>query len=556
MISWIQTSLQRHFRVVFFVLLAVLIVSFVFTIGAAPGIGTADRQIQARTFFDLNLSSPEDQQKLLGDASLSIALQAGFQNIPDAQLQEFAFQRYASLYLANQVNMPGPSENQLKDFIKEVRAFTGPTGEFDASRYASFRDNLKLMGQFTEADVDRVLRDDYRLREVQKLLGGPGYVVDAEVQSQLARTDTVWSTNLLRLNYETFAPSIEPSEDELQTYFDENAFRYETAPQVKVSYIEFPSTRYLAQVNPTEDEIRAHYEANPARFPRADSAAEGETPAISESDPDIDFLAVRDRVAAALRFERARRVASEAASDMAVALFDASPAPEQLATFVAEKGEILRASAPFDRASPPSFLNTAPQHVQAAFQLNEDDRISDPLPTAAGAVILVWEEFIPSAPSPYATVADQVREDYVEAQKRQQFVELGRSVRESLAAQLATGSTFEDAVASLENLQGATTSVETFADFTRISPPENFPQSTAASFENLQEGDVSEMVLMTNEGLITHAAKRTPPSLGPTDERFVELKTQLAELNSASTASATMRALIEGQFDQAETALQ
>ena len=322
MISWIQITFQRHFRIIFFGLLAVLIVSFVFTIGAAPGIGSAERKVQARTYFDLNLSSPEDQARLYQDANLSIMLQAGSMNFSQAQLQEFALERYASLYLANQLNLPGPSEQEYEEFIKAVRIFMGPTGTFDPSAYASFRDNLKISGQFTEQDVDRILRDDYRVREVQTLLGGPGYVTEDEVNFQLERTDTVWSANVARIDYTTFAPAIEPSEDELQTYFDQNAFRYESAPQVKVSYAEFSATSYFAQIQLTEEDIRAYYEANPARFPRTDSP-EGETPAITDSDPDIDFLAVRDQVSAALRLDRARRLASEAASDLTVALFDA-----------------------------------------------------------------------------------------------------------------------------------------------------------------------------------------------------------------------------------------
>ncbi|MGY8719384.1 MAG: peptidylprolyl isomerase, partial [Verrucomicrobiia bacterium] len=388
MISWIQTTFQRHFRFLFFGLLVVLIISFVFTIGA-PGIGSAEREIQARTYFDLNLSSPEDQGKLYIDANLSIALQAGFQNIPQAQMQEFALERYAALYLADQINLPGPTEVELVEFIHEIRAFMGPTGEFDATSYASFRDNLKLSGQFTEADVDRVLRNDYRVREVQELLGGPGYVTGNEVNFQLARTDTTWGADVARIDYTTYAPTIEPSDDELQTYFEENAFRYDSAPQVRVSYIEFPATRYLAQIQLTEENIRAYYEANPARFPRAETATDTGTPEISVNDPDIDFLAVRDQVSAALRYEQARRFSVEAAADLTVALFDSAPSPEAIETFVASQGDTLRSADPFDRASPPAFLNTAPQLVGTAFTLSADRRVSDPLPTAAGAVVLI-----------------------------------------------------------------------------------------------------------------------------------------------------------------------
>ena len=41
MISWIQRSFQQHFRIIFGILLAVTIISFIFTIGASPGIGRA-----------------------------------------------------------------------------------------------------------------------------------------------------------------------------------------------------------------------------------------------------------------------------------------------------------------------------------------------------------------------------------------------------------------------------------------------------------------------------------------------------------------------------------
>ncbi|MEJ6602210.1 MAG: peptidyl-prolyl cis-trans isomerase [Opitutaceae bacterium] len=550
MISWIQTTFQRHFRFLFFGLLVVLIISFVFTIGA-PGIGSAEREIQARTYFDLNLSSPEDQGKLYIDANLSIALQAGFQNIPQAQMQEFALERYAALYLADQINLPGPTEVELVEFIHEIRAFMGPTGEFDATSYASFRDNLKLSGQFTEADVDRVLRNDYRVREVQELLGGPGYVTGNEVNFQLARTDTTWGADVARIDYTTYAPTIEPSDDELQTYFEENAFRYDSAPQVRVSYIEFPATRYLAQIQLTEENIRAYYEANPARFPRAETATDTGTPEISVNDPDIDFLAVRDQVSAALRYEQARRFSVEAAADLTVALFDSAPSPEAIETFVASQGDTLRSADPFDRASPPAFLNTAPQLVGTAFTLSADRRVSDPLPTAAGAVVLIWEESIPSAPSLYIAVTDAVRTDYVESQKRQRFVDLGRNLSESLADQVASGKSFADAVNALDNLEGATATVESHADFTRADPPEAFPRVSLGSLEGLSSGDVSEMVLSGEEGLLTHAVSRIAPALGTTDTRYVELKDQLGQLNSATTASGIMRTLISAQLETA-----
>src|SRR5262245_56385946 len=75
MISWIQKYFQHHFKTVFAILLAVTIVSFIMTIGAAPGIGRADRRAIDRNFFGYNLNRADDQHRLGGDASISADLQ-------------------------------------------------------------------------------------------------------------------------------------------------------------------------------------------------------------------------------------------------------------------------------------------------------------------------------------------------------------------------------------------------------------------------------------------------------------------------------------------------
>lgn len=548
MISWIQTTFQRHFRVLFFGLLVVLIISFVFTIGA-PGIGGADRQVKARMFFDLNLNSPDDQAKLYGDANLSVFLQVGQQNISQEQIQDYALQRYASLYLANQMNIPGPNETEKTDFIKELPGFADANGNFDPARYATFRDNLKLGGQFTEGDVNRVVIDDFRAQTVRDLLGGPGYVEDSEIAFQLARTETVWTTDIAKIDYNSFAPTIEPSADQLQTYFDSNTFRYETAPQVRVDYIEFPASRFLSMITLNDEQIRAYYDSNPARFPAPVKEGEAEAPVVGDEDPlDADFLAVKDQVSAAMRLDLARRFAAEAAADFTVALFDAKVSGDAVGPFVASKGFTLRSAEPFSAQTPPGFLGGSPQLARQAFALNAQKPLSDALTTVTGAVVMIWRESIPSRPSLYADVADRVRTDFVDNEKRKKFVELGRTLRAAISAKLATGSAFSEAATAAAKTAGVTLETVSFADFTRRTPPADFPNAAAGSLEQLSAGEISEMVISGNEGLITYAAAKVAPVADESNPRFAELKEQIAEYNSASTASATLQSLIESEL--------
>ena len=90
MISWIQRTFQRHFRVVFAALLGITIISFIVTIGATPGIGRGDHVLVSREFFGHNLASRGESQQLNSDAALSVELEAGYTGMDEQQIQKYA----------------------------------------------------------------------------------------------------------------------------------------------------------------------------------------------------------------------------------------------------------------------------------------------------------------------------------------------------------------------------------------------------------------------------------------------------------------------------------
>src|SRR5688572_19446690 len=140
MISWIQRYFQHHFKVIFAVLLAVIIISFVFTIGAAPGIGQADRQMVDRPFFGYNLSLQSDQVKLGREAELSFSLNPRYEF---QDLQNYALHRAATLHLADQWHIPHPTPSEITERIKTLPAFAGADRQFDPQVYQRFGDSLK-----------------------------------------------------------------------------------------------------------------------------------------------------------------------------------------------------------------------------------------------------------------------------------------------------------------------------------------------------------------------------------------------------------------------------
>ncbi len=553
MISWIQRYFQHHFRLIFAVLLAIIIVAFVFTIGASPGIGTADRRAIDREFFGYNLARAQDQQRLMGDAQLSVALQFGsFGGIGEDQVQNYAFNRAAALHLADQWHVPAATTQEITDAIKNLRMFHGPDGQFDARQYATFRDNLKTNpAGMSEGDIVRVIGDDVRIEKVNKLLAGPGYVLPGEVGNQLERADTTWTIATITADYATFQPEIKPTEAELNQFFEENSFRYEIPPRVVASYVKFPASDYEPKVSLTDAEVRAFYDANPARFPKpAADAGKPAAPAVMPTDSAADFAAVRPQVEAALKRERARSMATKAASDLALSLYEAkvTHGPE-LDSFLARHQLASQPLAPFTRESGPAELGGAREITAEAFRLNTDRMVSDAIPTSDGAVVLFWRETLPATQPLFSAVREKVAADFVESEKRKRFVELGRKIWQQLAARLKAGDSPEKA-AEVASTAGVKLEAKTLPAFSLRTPPQDVDYSVFGALERLEKGEVSEMVIGADKGTFVYALDKQAPDLSESNPRYAETRNQLAMMSGRMSGAAYLSNLVEQELER------
>lgn len=562
MISWIQRYLQHHFRVIFAVLLAGTIISFVFTIGASPGIGSGDRRVIDRQFFGYNLSLAGDQQRLMGDAGLSASLQVGsFAGLGAEQIQNYAFQRAATLHFADQWHIPAATTSEITDAIKNLRMFAGPDGQFDAKAYATFRDNLKTNPRgLTEADIARVIGDDVRADKVNKLLAGPGYVLPGDVKNQLARADTVWTLATATVDYAAFAPDLKPTDADLTLFFEQAGGRYEIPPRVVATYLDFPAASQLASVTVTETEVRAFYDANPTRFPKPAPPATPAAPdatkpeavspaAAAKVDPAADFAAVRVHVEAALKTERSQRLALKAASDVALALFESKVTSiPALDSFLAARQLTPKPLAPFTRESGPAELGGSPEIASEAFKLNQGRIVSDAISTPSGAVILCWKETQQARKPLFAEVREKVTADYAENEKRKRFVELGKSIKTQIEARLKAGDALDKAADAAAAGTGLKVASKTLAPFTLRDRPQDIDYAVLGALERLEKGQVSDMIISADKGLFVYATDKKAPDLSETNPRFAETRTQLAGYTARMGATAYITEVVEREL--------
>lgn len=559
MISWIQRYFQHHFRIVFALLLAVTIISFIFTIGAAPGIGRGDRAgVMDREFFGYNLNLQSDQQRLMGDAGLSASLRVGmFAQLDNEQIQNYAFQRAATLHLADQWHIPEATPAEITEQVKKLRMFAGQDGQFDAKSYQTFRDNLKTNPRgVTESDIVRVVGDDVRADKVQELLAGPGYVLPADIKSQLARTETEWSLATATIDYAAFKPEIKPTDAELTQFFEQAGGRYDIPPRVVVSYLDFPATNYLNQVKVTDAEVRAFYDQNPSSFPKPADPAKpaGAAPSVTPpADPAADFAAVRPKVETAVKLQRAQKIAAKAASDLSVALYEAKArTPEAIDAFLAAHKLQPKKLNAFTREDAPSEFGGSNEVVAEAFRLNKDRLVSDALTTPNGAVILLWKETLPSQKPQFAQVREKVASDYVENERRKRFVELGKTVKSQLEARLKAGDAFEKAAAAVSSSANVKLEAKTIPPFTARNRPQDLDYSVLGALERLEKGQLSDMVINASKGLFVYAIDKKAPNIAETNPQYAETRTQIASYNSRIGSSAYVSELVEKELKKSE----
>src|SRR3954469_24373316 len=218
MISWIQRYFQKHFRLVFLMILIAVAVPMVFIYSASGAGDRGGSKLLERPFFGHNLGNAEESRRIFSDATWSVRLKAGYDAFQSDQLQQYALQRVAGLALADQLGLPEPTSDQVAKAVPTLRLFQNEQGQFDQARYTQFGDSLKTRTDFTAADVTRIIRDDLRFEALGKLVGGPGYVLPHDIKQQLILADSTWTAQVATLDYAAFNPTINPTDDALKKF--------------------------------------------------------------------------------------------------------------------------------------------------------------------------------------------------------------------------------------------------------------------------------------------------------------------------------------------------
>jgi peptidyl-prolyl cis-trans isomerase D len=194
--------------------------------------------------------------------------QAYGNNLNEELLQALGLRKQALDQLIDQVLMLQEAEGlNLKvtdeELAQTVRGMTvfQTAGQFDSGRYR----NVLAQVNLTPEAFQTSQRDALLIQKLRVFITGSVKVSEQEMLEWYNWNDAQVSIDYALVEAVRFT-DLEPTDEQLSAYYEQNRDSYNTDPTIKVRYLVFKPEAYTSGVNISEDEIQDYYETNPQQF--------------------------------------------------------------------------------------------------------------------------------------------------------------------------------------------------------------------------------------------------------------------------------------------------
>lgn len=421
----------------------------------------------------------------LGNASLELAMGLGMYDFlsvvggfggQDRDSDEFFVNRVTLREAKEQFGIH-PGEAEIDTYIKEIRAFAGQDGKFDAERYREIVEkHIGRMGM-GEKDLRELAADALACRKLGEILG-TGLGVDRDFLARsFALSSQQISGELARLDAKPFEEKIQPTEEEVKAYWETLQDSFKTEPKRKFTY--FIANAQLPESKPAEG-----------------ADASKEDPKIQEErrrkkrefDSKVDdFLSELEQKHGAGFEESAKAQGFEVKS---TELFPASAAPADLAVNLIGSGKSGRA---VDSLFTIKDTTDPFSKISEALAVGEGQWLIARLDGEEAARVKTFEE-----------ARDQARVQYVKEKGAEALRKAAEEDVKKIKEALAAGKSFSDAAKEL----GLTTTP--FTNVTAAARPdiETQPSGLFRAVSQVDPATVAEPVIDAGRAFLVYVAKR------------------------------------------------
>jgi len=375
------------------------------------------------------------------------------------------------------------SDEQIRETIVRMPEFQFG-GQFDNERFQTI---LRQNG-FSPADFRNYLRIQMTQNQLAAALTTSAFALDSEVEEANMLQRQTRDAKYLMVSAASFADSVEVSEADIETFYNNNIASFDTEEKVKLAYVKLSVEDLKGRVSVDDDAVRTYYEANLPSYGKEEERRVSHI--LIESGDDVD--AARAEI-------EALKAQLDNGADFATLASENSDD-----TFSAENGGDL------DFITP-EMMDA--EFDEAAFALDSVGDVSDIVETDFGFHIIKLTDINEAQTKSFEEVASDIRESLLYDQAMEKYFELQNTLAE-IAFEVPD--TLEDA-ANAVNLP-----VQETALFSRNTAPEelNLPAllDDAFSSELIEERLNSDIIELDDENIVAirvieHEPQRTQ-SLG------------------------------------------
>ncbi|USD64472.1 peptidylprolyl isomerase [Vibrio sp. SCSIO 43136] len=377
------------------VILGVIILSFIFTGvsgylggGAAAAAKVGDVEISRGEFEQAYQNERNRMQAQLGDYFATLLGDPSYaqqfrKSVLDRMINDILLEQHAkSLGLRI-------SDEQVRQMIVEMPYFQND-GKFDQEIYAQA---LRRAGFTPEGYAETVRRDEVR-NQLLLALQGSEFSLPSEVESQGLLITQQRDIRTLTLDVEKFAANVEISDEELQTYYQQNPAQFTRPEQVKVGYVELSAAALKDQISVSEEQAKTYYDEHLALYSTEEQRKLSHI--LVQGDDEAKAQAILDEINAGADFVQVAQEKSE----------DPGSAEEGGSLGWIERG-----------ATDPAF-------EEAAFALQNAGEMTGLVKSGFGYHIIKLDELKAPEAKPFEQVAADITQELQDSQAIERFYEL------------------------------------------------------------------------------------------------------------------------------------
>ncbi len=259
MITWIRKKSSGWFMTI---VMGLLIMAF-----ALWGVGDYFSQ-----------SGSDDLATVNGEVISFSEYTSGFANYRQSMLQQFGEgfdpsyfdspilrRNYLESMINNKLLRQVAHENgyavtaqELREAIEQAPAFKDENGNFDKSLYAAFLAQTNQSAQALQAK----LADEQATQVVYGMFDQSSFITPAESKKMAMLNKQTRSIEYITVSPDQFKDSVEVTDAEIETYYQDNSVQYMTQEMLSVNYIELKADDVASGIEIDEAEALQYYEDN------------------------------------------------------------------------------------------------------------------------------------------------------------------------------------------------------------------------------------------------------------------------------------------------------